>query len=36
MNDCCNHKKTAKNAEEKKKDKKTFKLPRRFSKKKDV
>ena len=32
MDYCCNHKKTAKNAR-RKKDKKTFKLPRRFSKK---
>ncbi len=33
MNDCCNHKKTAKKCR-RKKDNKTFKLPRRFSKKK--
>lgn len=33
MKDCCNHKKTSKRCREKK-DNKTFKLPRRFSKKK--
>jgi len=33
MKDCCNHKKTAKKCK-RKKDNKTFKLPRRFSKKK--
>ena len=35
MKDCCNHKKTAKKCR-RKKDNKTFKLPRRFSKKKCV